>query len=267
MRRLRREGCGADLRVTPTSDAQSVQPHRARSAGRLAWQLVEASQFPPEDFVNGFKNQYASQNLSPLVEDAYSGAAEKLAKWAFRNSGSHGLLACQPSPACRTEFIRSFGLKAFRRPLEVTELRRYEALFQKEPAFLAGAQLVTEAMLQSPNFLFRLEDTSNPKWRPYAAASRLSYALWDSMPDDALMAAAARGDLDTQPGLEKTARQMLEDPRAKEALDEFVAEWLRFDRALTAAKERRAFPQFNPGTALAMTEEARRFVSDGLERP
>ncbi len=223
---------------------------------------LPANQFPPEDFVNGFKNQYAAQNLSPLLEDAYSTAAEKLAKRAFRGSDSHGLIACKPSAACRAEFIQSFGRKAFRRPLEAAELRRYETLFQKEPDFAAGAQLVVEVMLQSPNFLFRLEDTANSKWRPYAAATRLSYALWDSMPDDALLASAARGDLDKPEGVEKAARRMLEDPKAKEALDEFVAEWLRFDRALTAVKERRAFPLFNSGTALATTEEARRFVSD-----
>jgi len=221
-----------------------------------------AGQFPPEDFVNGFKNQYASQNLSPLLEDAYSAAAEKLATRAFRNHDSHGLVTCQPSAACRAEFIRDFGRKAFRRPLEPAELARYEALFQKPPDFLAGAQLVVEVMLQSPNLLFRLEDTSNPRWRPYAAASRLSYALWDSMPDEPLLTAAARGELDTPQGVEKIARRMLDDPRAKDALDEFVSEWLRFDRALTAVKERRTFPQFNPGTALATTEEARRFVSD-----
>ena len=127
---------------------------------------------------------------------------------------------------------------------------------------MAGAQLVVEAMLQSPNFLFHLEDTANPKWRPYAAASRLSYALWDSMPDDALFAAAARGELDTPAGVEKVARRMLDDPKARQALDEFVAQWLRFDRVLTATKERRAFPNFTPDTAIAMTQEARRFVSD-----
>ena len=110
---------------------------------------LPASQFPPEDFVNGFKNQYASQNLSPLVEDAYGAAGKKLAKWAFRNSGSHGLLACQPSPACRTEFIRSFGLKAFRRPGSHGTAAHYEALFRRSRRF-SREQLVTEAMLQSP---------------------------------------------------------------------------------------------------------------------
>ena len=124
-----------------------------------------------------------------------------------------------------------------------------------------GAQLVVEAMLQSPHFLFHLEDTGNAKMRPYAAASRLSYALWDSMPDDALLAAAGRGELDTPEGVARAARRMLDNPKAHEALDEFVAQWLRFDRVLTATKERRAFPLFTPDTALAMTQEAHRFVS------
>ena len=223
---------------------------------------LPANQFPPEDFVNGFKNQYAAQNLSPLLADAYSAAAEKLAGTAFRNGSSHGLVACQPSAACRAEFIRSFGLKAFRWPLDAAELRRYEALFQKAPDFPGGAQLVVEVMLQSPNFLFRLEDTGNPKWRPYTAATRLSYALWDGMPDEDLLAAAGQGELDTPQAVEKAARRMLDDPKARQALDEFVSEWLRFDRVLTATKERRAFPQFTPETAIAMTQEARRFVSD-----
>lgn len=221
---------------------------------------LPANQFPPEDFVNGFKNQYQAANLSPLLEDAYSAAAEKLAANAFRRDARR-LIPCEPSDACRAELIRHFGLKAFRRPLDTPEIARYEKLFQNQLTFQAGAQLVVEAMLQSPNFLFRLEDTSNPKWRPYAAASRLSYALWDSMPDETLFAAAARGDLDTPAGVEKAARRMLDDGRARQALDEFVAQWLRFDRVLTATRERRAFPNFTPDTAIAMTQEARRFVS------
>ena len=223
---------------------------------------LPANQFAPEDFVNGFKNQYVAQSLSPLLEHDYSAAAEKLARTAFRNSDSHGLIGCKPSDSCRSEFVRGFGAKAFRRPLSDAEAARYEALFQKQSGFLEGAQLVVEAMLQSPNFLFRLEDTANLKWKPYATASRLSYALWDSMPDDALMTAAAHGELDTQEGITRSARRMLNDPKAREALDEFTSEWLRFDRVLTSTRERRAYPQFTPETALAMTQEARRFVAD-----
>ncbi|MDX1983816.1 MAG: DUF1592 domain-containing protein [Bryobacteraceae bacterium] len=228
----------------------------------LGDQTSPANQFPPEDFVNGFRNQTQAQNLSPLLIEAYSGAAEKLARNAFRGGDTRGLIPCKPSPACRTRFVREFGQKAFRRPLEPSEQKRYEALMIGEKDFLKGAQLVVEAMLQSTSFLFRLDETSNPHWKPYAMASRLAYAIWDSMPDAELLAAAARGDLNTPQGVEKAARRMLDHTRARESLNEFVSQWMRFDRILTASKDRRRYPQFTRETAVAMTEEARLFASD-----
>jgi len=84
-----------------------------------------ASQFPPEDYVNGFKNQYQSQSLSPIQIEAFSVAAERLAANAFRRSDSRHLIPCTPtSPddaGCRLNFIESFGRRAFRRPLEPEE--------------------------------------------------------------------------------------------------------------------------------------------------
>ncbi|MCL4850522.1 MAG: DUF1592 domain-containing protein [Bryobacteraceae bacterium] len=228
----------------------------------LGDQTAPANRFPPEDFVNGFKNQYESQNVSPLQVEAYSLAAERLARSAFRGGDTRGLIPCKPSAACRSQFIRDFGLRAFRRPLDAAEQKRYEQLFALETDFMAGAQLVLEAMLQSTSFVFRLDQTSNPAWQPYATASRLSYALWDTMPDEALMNAAARGELSTSQGIEKTARKMIEDPRAREALNEFVSQWLRFDRVLTTARNRRRYPRFNRESAFAMTEEARQFIGD-----
>jgi hypothetical protein len=82
------------------------------------------------------------------------------------------------------------------------------------------------------------------------------------MPDAELFAAAARGDLATPQGVERVTRRMLDNPRAHEALNEFVAQWLRFDRILTASKDRRKFPTFQRETAVAMTEEALHFVGD-----
>jgi hypothetical protein len=228
----------------------------------LGDQTKPAIQFPPEDFVNGFRNQSQGQSLSPLLIEAYSAAAEKLARNAFRGGDTHGLIPCKPSAACRTRFVREFGLKAFRRPLDTEDQKRYEALMSRETDFLKGAQLVIEAMLQSSSFLFWLDGTSDPKWKPYVTATRLSYSIWDSMPDAGLFAAAARGELATPQGVEKTTRRMLDDPRAHEALNEFTGQWLRFDRILTASKDRRKFPQFKRETAVAMTEEALAFVSD-----
>jgi len=229
-----------------------------------------AAQFPPEDFVNGFTNQYSSQSVSPLLAEAYSSAAEKLARNAFRGGDTKKLIPCKPAgpadSACSVRFIRQFGKRAFRRPLLDSEVDRYRKLFSlganQGKSFNAGAQLVVEAMLQSPNFLLRTENGSDPQTRPYEVASRLSYFLWNSMPDQTLFRAAEAGELNTPEGLESAARRMLQDKRAHAMVDDFVQQWLRFDRLLTSVKDRRSFPQYTPELALAMTEETRRLIAD-----
>ncbi len=225
-----------------------------------------ASQFPPEDYVNGFKNQYQALSISPLLAEAYGIAAERLAANAFRRGDSKGIIPCQPKSEtdaeCASKFIAGFGRSAFRRPLEADELARYRGIFKSETGFLKGAQAVIEAMLQSPNFLFRLEETPNAKWKPYATAARLSYFLWDTMPDAALLESAESGELNTKDGIRRAARRMLDNPKARQGVDEFVSQWLRFDRVMTASRERRYFPLFSRELATAMTEESRRFVGD-----
>src|SRR5437016_4539495 len=225
-----------------------------------------ASQFPPEDYVNGFKNQYQALSVSPILTEAYSRSAERLAANAFRRGDSRGLIPCQPASeddaACRTKFIQTFGRRAFRRPLEPEEVAWHLAIFKAEKKFLDGAQAVIETMLQSPSFVFWLEQTPNPKWQPYAKASRLAYFIWDSAPDDALLENAARGELNTPAGVERVARRMLDSPKARDGVDEFVSEWLRFDRVMTASRERRLYPLFSRELAKSMTEESRRFVGD-----
>jgi len=216
-----------------------------------------ADQFPIEDFTGGFRNQFQSQSVSPLLAEAYTNGAEKLAKSAFRGGDPKGLIPCKAAaPGCSAKFIREFGRKAFRRPLLDAEAARYEKLWAA-----GGAQMVVEGMLQSPGFLLRTENGAEPAWRPYETASRLSYALWNSMPDAELFRAAAAGELATRDGVEKQARRLMRDPRAKSAIDEFVTEWMRFDALLGAVKERGSFPNYTPELAVAMTEETRRLVA------
>jgi uncharacterized protein DUF1592/uncharacterized protein DUF1588/uncharacterized protein DUF1587/uncharacterized protein DUF1595/uncharacterized protein DUF1585 len=212
-----------------------------------------ADQFPREDFVYGFTNQAEGQLVSPLLAEAYARAAERLARTAFRGGDSRGLVPCQPAAAgCRGAFIRAFGRKAFRRPLDDSEVRRYEALFTQERDFLSGAQVVVETMLQSPHFLFHLAPGG------YGVASRLSYFLWDTLPDEELFRAAERGELETQAGIERQVSRMLRDSRAEDALDEFLAQWMRFDRLRNAIRDRRLFPEFTAELVAGMTEETRR---------
>lgn len=207
-----------------------------------------ADRFPPEDFVNGFKNQYESQSIPPLIAEAYGAAAEKLARNAFRT----GALGVKPGQRLE-DWIRAFGRRAFRRSLTEAEARRYTGLARPGANAGDGARLAVEAMLQSPHFLFRSD--SDP-------ASALSFFLWDSAPDDALLAARDRGELKTPAGLEKVARRMLGDPKARRSVDEFAFEWLRLDRVLTAVKDRREFPMFSLELARAMTEETRQLFAD-----
>jgi len=224
-----------------------------------------ANQFPPEDFINGFKTQYQAQSISPLLMESYSAAAERLARNAFRAGDSHKLIPCtiaKADAACRARFVEDFGRNAFRRPLNPVESKRYLTLLNREKDLLAGAQLVVEAMLQSPNFLFRMDDVGDPALKPWAAAGRLSFALWDSMPDAALFNAAAKGELNSPDALRQQAIRLISDPRARDTIDEFTAQWLRFDRVLGTARDRRQFPKFNRETAVAMTGEARQFISD-----
>lgn len=228
-----------------------------------------ATQFPPEDFVRGFKNQTGGQSMSLLLVEAYSKAAEKLAENAFRGGNQQGLLPCEPVPdadtSCRTRFVREFGRRAFRRPLMPSETEKYEALFQQgvqeHGDFLGGARSIVETMLQSPHFLFRVERGSQGHWHSYEVASRLSYFLWDTMPDDAMLRQAEREELTTANQIESMARSMLRDPRAKSAMEEFLSQWLRFDRLLSAIRDRRLFPNFNSRLTSLMAEETRRLFN------
>jgi hypothetical protein len=230
-----------------------------------------ADRFPQEDYVNGFRNQSASQDIPPLLAEAYDAAAAKLAGAAFRSpDDAIRLLGCRPRSSrdekCASAFVRNFGAKAFRRPLTESETQRYLTLLLRESQragrFEAGAQLAVEAMLQSPKFLFLIERGPQSQSSNYEIASRLSYFLWDTLPDADLFRSAAAGELSTPEGLDKSIQRMIGDSRVRQSLDQFVEQWLRFDLVLNAVRDRSIYPQFTPELALAMTEETRRLIHD-----
>ena len=229
-----------------------------------------ADRFPAEDYIDGFKNQLSTQGMPPLLVESYSTTAEKMALNAFRAGDVNGLVPCKPVSAadvkCRDQFVRTFGERAFRRPLTDLEFRRYTTLFSaqaRKPAknaplpaasspapasqFLEGARVVVEAMLQSPKFLFHVESAGG-KFRDHEIASRLSYFLWNTTPDRSVLNAVPTGELRTAQGREKVARRMLADPRAKEAVDEFFGQWMRYDHVLGASKDRRRYPGIHAGS-------------------
>ncbi len=224
-----------------------------------------ADTFAAEDFVNGFKNQTDGQGIPPLLMEAYSAAAENVSANAFRGGDRNGLIPCEPNSAvdreCLVAFVREFGKKVFRRPLSHSETERIveSALPVAAEAgeFTPAAKLVAEAMLQSPNFLLRVPRTPTHRDRGYDIAERLSFFLWNTTPGDALLDAAARGDLDTIEGVRTAARRMLEDARSEPAMDEFFEQWMRLDRLRATIRDRKFFPEFNAELAGAMANESR----------
>jgi hypothetical protein len=233
----------------------------------LGDQIRPASSFPKEDYIGGFKNQIEGQGISPVLAEAYSKAAERLAAAAFRGGDQRGLIPGTPKSAsdadCAEKFVRQFGRRAFRRPLSDGETKLYCELLLAEASrtqdFYSGAAIVIEAMLQSPHFLFRVERGGENA--PYEMASRLSYFLWDTMPDGELLDTAERGELNSIEQIESVARRMLEDARAKASLEEFLSQWMRLDSVVAATRDRRRFREFTAETAAAMAEETRRLFN------
>lgn len=172
-------------------------------------------------------------------------------------------------PVARTrEILTRFATRAFRRPATKSEVDRLAKLVAEVEAggekWEAGMQLAIESVLASPKFLFRAELDDRPTelaTRPldeYQLASRLSYFLWSSMPDDELFAAAARGDLSKN--LDAHVRRMLADPKSKALVEQFAMQWLQLGRLKTHMPDAATFPNFKEPLRQAMLKETELFL-------
>jgi hypothetical protein len=172
--------------------------------------------------------------------------------------------------ACARDFINTFGRRAFRRPLAQVEADDLVALYTKlrtDPAmnyaFADALGILVEAMLQSPGFLYRWErglsapqvDGMLVKYDSYEVASRLSYYLWNTMPDDALFAAADANELTTPDQIADQAARLLQDPRADETLADFITQWLELGPLSTTIKDANVYPTFKPELLDSMRAE------------
>ncbi|HET6585445.1 MAG TPA: DUF1592 domain-containing protein, partial [Nannocystaceae bacterium] len=127
-------------------------------------------------------------------------------------------------------------------------------------------RVVVEAMLQSPNFLWRVELSSPPgdgevvALSGYEIATRLSYLLWGSTPDDELLDAASDGELDDAAGVEAHARRLLADERSRATVRDFHRQWLKLADYEDVTKDPETFPDWDPSIGLAAREETQRFI-------
>ena len=167
------------------------------------------------------------------------------------------------------EIIRRFATRAFRRPAtipEINRLARFVELAEKQgDSFERGVQLALQAVLVSSHFLFRGElqpDPDNPKSvhpiNDYALASRLSYFLWSTMPDEELFALAAKGAL--RRNLDAQVARMLKHPKSRALVDNFAGQWLQLRNLKIVTPDAKTFPDFDEPLRLSMLRETELFL-------
>ena len=169
------------------------------------------------------------------------------------------------STTCATRFVTEFGRKAYRRPLTSSEISTYVSLFTLGKTGLDtanGFRLVVEAMLQSPFFLYHHDvgSTGTPQTgtvaiTPYELASRLSYFLWNTMPDDTLFARASDGTLTTDSVLTSEVQRMLASDKAASTIALFHRQWLDVSELLDQTKDATVYPRYNAQLGDAMMQE------------
>lgn len=192
-----------------------------------------------------------------------------------RPATHHKLLACDPmaTPAEQSrQVLERFASRAYRRPATKDEVDRLikiaDSVIAKGEKWEAGMQLAMTAALVSPKFLFRVEleapgaDASGSPYPidEYQLASRLSYFLWATMPDQELFDLAAKKQLTAQ--LDAQVKRMLRDPKAKTLTDYFVMQWLQLQPLRNAQPDAKKFPQFNEHLRVAMVQETKLFFGE-----
>lgn len=221
----------------------------------------------------------ASTELSELGVQRLEEAAEAVTTVVFGDAERRlQLVGCEPSTTsddCVAEFIARFGRLAYRRPLTGEEQSRWLAVAQDlgEGDGWLGLKMVVAGMLQSPHFVYRVElgepDPEHPgrmRFTNHEMATRLSYLLWNTMPDDELLDAAERGELVTEAGLQTQARRMLADPRSRAAIKAFFAQYFDLGRLDGLTRDPEAYPQYSPTLPDAMRTEVELLVDDFVHR-
>jgi len=224
--------------------------------------FVCATRFPPDDRSYGWER---GTTISKEWEEATTDAAIEVAGYVATHSNR--LANTNDGAADRTEklkkFAREFAAAAFRRPLTDAEKKSLvDRSFDgaKDPV-LAVKRVVLRA-LTSPEFLYRELGPASEYSDAYKTASRLSFGLWDSMPDDELLHAAASGRLSNKEQIAKQAERMLADPRARAKIHAFLLSWSRADQPRDLGKDPKTFPGFDPAVIADLRTSLEMFLDD-----
>ncbi|UQA58179.1 DUF1592 domain-containing protein [Polyangium aurulentum] len=230
-----------------------------------------------------FDNSESAMTVAPGLWADYQTAAEELSKMLVSDPAKLERIlppadASGDDTARARAFIEQFGKRAYRRPLSASEIDSHLAVYAQGKAVYAsgddfkdGMTLVLQAFLQSPHFIYRVERSTDARVADalipldgWEVATRLSYTLWGTMPDDALFEAAATGELETKEGVKAHAERMLKDPRALDMIRSFHRQLFQWDHYYDLYKDDATFPEFGPELRQDMVREAELFVQSEI---
>lgn len=213
------------------------------------------------------------------VED-YEAAALTVTAAVFGDPEARvGLTGCTPAASagdpCVAQVITMLGRRAWRRPLTADEVARYAEVAASVAALLGGdpwlgLQYAVAGLLQSPNFVYRVElgtpvspdDPLYVRLDGYELASRLSYLVWNTTPDDALLDAAAAGELDGEAGIGVQVDRLFASPRAQDGVIQLFVDMYDLDALLSLQKDALLLPAFTPTIGPAMRAEMVHVIAD-----
>jgi len=244
--------------------------------------ITVAGHFDPILRTNGLLAVGASRmNMTPSAFERNEGLARTIAAQVMHPLRREVLMPCKPASAtatddaCAQQFFKNIGRLLYRRPLTADEVATRVRIANDSTAklgdFYAGLERSLAGMMMAPNFMYivsRAEpDPANPganRLDAFSKASRLSFFLWNTTPDEELLKAAERGDLNSKDGLKRQVDRMLASPRLKEGVRAFFRDMFAFEDFDTLTKDNVIYPAFNQFVANDAKEQTLRTTVDLL---
>ncbi len=238
--------------------------------------VTPSAAFQKDPTFQGFNNNALGLNIADRLGRDYRRSAEDLGLQVVANAASKAkVVPCTGSTDdCARSFIATFGRRAYRRPLTQAEKDAFFVLFKKGDSvmegtdpFNKGVELVVETMLQTPEFLYRVELAESAPMNglipltSWEIASRLSYMLWNTTPDPVMLDLAEANKLSTPEEIKAQALKMLDDARATKIVDDFHYQWLDLDKYNNLSRDPTLFPNFSAALSPMMQQETLRFIS------
>lgn len=234
------------LEWQPPHRVVEVIPARCLSSSRPSEAFVVTTKFPPDDRSVGWEK---ATSISKEWDQATTEAAIDVATLVasrFEEFAGTKRDATDRDEKLKT-FCRRFVERAFRRPLDEVQRQIFvDRHFADGVDSETAVKRVVLLTLKSPRFLYReLGGASEQVSDPFGVASRISFAMYDSLPDQALLEAAAKGELTLREQVAQHAQRLLSDPRTRSKMREFLLTWLKVEHVPDVSKDLERFPEFN----------------------